>query len=163
MMAIVFQHPGSLEAEQLLGVVLLLQEAGPGPGQGEAGLPVPRPGPPGLRDESLRAKNAHTHLVRRAPGSHLRAPILATSPVWAAPSISRGARRGDGEGRAPRVHRVLWQPHAAGEREDRGQLGSRDSSLKGTSTKQLISFTTKHKFSNKYKNIYNVFLYKMFL
>ena len=80
-MAIVFQHPGGLEAEQLLGVVLLLQEAGPGPGQGEAGLPVARTGPSGLRDESLRAKNAHAHLVRRAPGPHLRAQILAASPV----------------------------------------------------------------------------------
>ena len=70
-----------MEAEQLLGVVLLLQEAGPGPGQGEAGLPVPRPGPPGLRDESLRAKNAHAHLVRRDPCPYLRASILAASPV----------------------------------------------------------------------------------
>ena len=62
-MTILSQHFRGLEAEQLLGVVLLLQEASPGPGQGEAGLLVTRPGPPRLGGQPLYAKNAHAHLV----------------------------------------------------------------------------------------------------
>ena len=62
-MTILSQHFRGLEAEQLLGVVLLLQEASTGPGQGEAGLHLTRPGPPRLGGQPLCAENAHAHLV----------------------------------------------------------------------------------------------------